>query len=281
MWSFSTSFSNVDKCKMFAYNYLRSDRLLYYFISYLRNMVAPRHLEKAPITEALVDIRVKLRPDADLSTLESTYALFAKEYPEKRERIRAESKFDIKTRKFETASHVDGYLCTSSDKKQVVQVRLDGFTFSRLKPYVTWEDFHKEVDRLWQLYVRQASPELVTRVALRYINRLEIPLPMGDFSDYLTAPPTIPQNLPQGLVSFLTRNVIREPSWNFTAIISQSLEPVGASSLVPVLLDIDVSKEVQYSVNAKEIWETIDQMREFKNKIFFESITEKTVGLCK
>lgn len=244
-------------------------------------MVAPRHLEKAPITEALVDIRVKPCPDADLSTLESTYALFAKEYPEKRERLRAESKFDIKTRKFETASHVDGYLCTSSDKKQVIQVRLDGFTFSRLKPYVTWEDFHKEVDRLWQLYVRQASPELVTRVALRYINRLEIPLPMGDFSDYLTAPPTIPQNLPQGLVSFLTRNVIREPSWNFTAIISQSLEPVGASSLVPVLLDIDVSKEVQYSVNAKEIWETIDQMREFKNKIFFESITEKTVGLCK
>lgn len=244
-------------------------------------MVAPRHLEKAPITEALVDIRVKLRPDADFSTLESTYVSFAKEYPEKRERIRAESKFDIKTRTFETASDVDGYLCTSSDKKQVVQVRLDGFSFSRLKPYVTWEDLHSEADRLWQLYVRHVSPELVTRVALRYINRLEIPLPMRDFSDYLTAPPIVPQNLPQGLISFLTRNVIRAPSLDFTAIISQSLEPVGVSSVAPVLLDIDVSREAQYSVNAKEIWETIDQMRELKNKIFFESITEKTVELCK
>jgi uncharacterized protein (TIGR04255 family) len=244
-------------------------------------MVAPRHLEKAPITEALVDIRVKLRPNADLSTLESTYALFAREYPEKRERIRAESKFDLKTRKFETASDVDGYLCTSSDKKRVVQVRLDGFTFSRLKPYVTWEDLHNEADRLWQLYVRQASPELVTRVALRYINRLEIPLPMRDFGDYLTAPPVIPENLPQGLISFLTRNVIRVPSWDFTAIISQSLEPVGASSVAPVLLDIDISRQVQYNVSTKEIWETIDQMHEFKNKIFFESITEKTVELYK
>ena len=244
-------------------------------------MVAPRHLDKAPITEALVDIRVKLRSDIDLSTLESIYALFAKEYPEKRERVWFESKFDIKTKESETTSVIDGYLCTSSDKKQVVQVRLDGFSFSRLKQYETWEDLRKEAHRLWQLYIRLASPELITRVALRYINRLEIPLPIRDFGDYLTAPPTIPQNLPQGLTSFLTRNVIREPSLDFVAIISQSLEPVGASSVVPVILDIDVFKEVQYNVGAKEIWETIDQLREFKNKLFFESITGKIVELYK
>jgi len=244
-------------------------------------MVAPRHLDKAPITEALVDIRVKLRPDIDLSTLESIYALFANEYPEKGERVRIESKFDIKTKESETTSVIDGYLCISSDKKQVVQVRLDGFSFSRLKPYETWEDFYKEAHRLWQLYVEATSPEWVTRLALRYINRLEIPLPIRDFSDYLTAPPTIPQNLPQGLISFLTRNLIHEPSLDFVAIISQSLEPVVASSVAPVILDIDVFKEVQYSVGATEIWETIDQLRVFKNKIFFESITEKSVELCK
>lgn len=244
-------------------------------------MVAPRHLDKAPITEALVDIRVKLGPETDLSTLESVYALFAKEYPEKRERICVESKFDFKTKESQTTSVVDGYLCTSSDAKQVVQVRLEGFTFSRLKPYETWEDLRKEAHRLWQSYIRLASPELITRVALRYINRIEIALPVLDFGDYLTAPPAIPQNLPQGLTSFLTRNVIREPSLDFMAIISQSLEPVGASSVVPVILDIDVFKEVPYHVGAKEIWETIDQLREFKNKLFFESITDKIVELYK
>ncbi|MFH0873215.1 MAG: TIGR04255 family protein [bacterium] len=238
-------------------------------------------MDKAPITEALVDIRVKLGPETDLSTLQSVCALVANEYPEKRERIRLESKIEFKTMKSETTSGVDGYLCTSSDKKQVVQVRLDGFTFSRLTPYETWENLRKVAHRLWQLYVGATSPELVTRVALRYINRLEIPLPIRDFSDYLTAPPTIPQNLPQGLISFLTRNVIREPSLDFVAIISQSLEPVEASNVVPVILDIDVFREVQHSVGATEIWETIDQLRGFKNKIFFESITEKTVELCK
>jgi len=244
-------------------------------------MVAPRHLDKAPITEALVDIRVKLGPETDLSTLQSVCALVAKEYPEKLERIRLESKIEFKTMKSETTSGVDGYLCISSDKKQVVHVRLDGFTFSRLTPYETWEDLRNVAHRLWQLYVGATSPELVTRVALRYLNRLEIPLPIRDFSDYLTAPPTIPQNLPQGLISFLTRNVIREPSLDFAAIISQSLEPVEASNVVPVILDIDVFREVQHSVGATEIWETIDQLRGFKNKIFFESITEKTVELCK
>lgn len=242
-------------------------------------MVTPRHLEKAPITEALVDVRVKLHPDIDLSILRQVADLVSREYPERQERIRIESKFDSKTKQSETTYVVDGYLCTSSDKKQVLQVRLDGFTFSRLRPYQTWEDLRQEAHRLWQLYVQAASPELVTRVALRYINRLDIPLPLRDFGDYLTAPPIVPQDLPRGLISFLTRNVIREPSLNFMAIISQSLEPVGVPDVAPVILDIDVFKEVQYNVGEEAIWETLDQLREFKNNIFFKSITEKIVEL--
>jgi uncharacterized protein (TIGR04255 family) len=244
-------------------------------------MVTPRHLDKAPITEALVDVRVKLRSDIDLSSLQQVADLTSSGYPEKQERIRVESKVDSKTKKPETTFDVDGYLCTSLDKKQVVQFRLDGFTFSRLRPYQTWEDLCQEAHRLWQLYVQATSPELVTRVALRYINRLDIPLPLRDFGDYLTAPPIIPQDLPRGLISFLTRNVIRDPSLNLMAIISQSLEPVGAADVAPVVLDIDVFKEVQYNVGEKVIWETLDQLREFKNNIFFKSITEKIVELCK
>ena len=69
-----------------------------------------------------------------------------------------------------SAGGPDGYLFTSVDGRQVVQARLDGFTFSRLKPYDKWESLRDEARELWQHYVQIASPETVTRVALRYIN---------------------------------------------------------------------------------------------------------------
>ena len=241
-------------------------------------MAEARHLEKAPITEALVDIRVKLPPTIDLSTLDSIHALFAKEYPEKRERIKMEGEFDFKAKEFSRkTSVVDGYLCFSADKKQAVQIRLDGFTFSRLKPYESWGSLRKEAFRLWQLYVQYASPELITRVALRYINRLEVPLPIRDFSEYLTAPPTVPQNLPQEWISFLTRNVILDQSLDAVAIITQSLDPIGTAQVAPILLDIDVFKEGQFAVDGIEAWRTTDNLREFKNRIFFGSVTEKAL----
>ena len=243
-------------------------------------MVTPRHLNKAPITEALVDVRVKLRPDIDLSTLQSVADSASGDYPEKKERIRVDSKFEFKTKQSKTTFDVDGYLCTSSDQKQVVQFRLDGFTFSRLRPYKTWEDLREEAYRLWQLYVRATSPEWVTRVAVRYLNQLEIPL-LRELSDYLTSPPTIPRDLPQVLNGFLMRYVIRDPSSDMVGIVMQSFEPVKAPDMAPVVLDIDVFKEVQYNVDAKTTWETLDQLRGFKNRIFFESITEKIVELYK
>lgn len=244
-------------------------------------MTTPRHLEKAPITEALVDIRVKLPPSVDLSTLESAHVLFSEGYPQRRERIRMETNIDPKRGESQTKSFVDGFMYTSTNNKQVVQVRLDGFTFSRLKPYDAWESLRTEAYRLWGLYRGKASPELITRVALRYINRLEIPLPIQELGDYLTAPPTVPRNLPQEFISFLARNVIRDKSLEVTAIITQWFEPVSSSEFASILLDIDVFKEANFNVDADDAWETVDKLRDLKNKIFFESITEKTIELCK
>ena len=43
---------------------------------------------------------------------------------------------------------VDGYVFTSADGKQVVQYRLDGFTFSRLRPYTRWEEVFAEAQKV-------------------------------------------------------------------------------------------------------------------------------------
>ena len=233
-------------------------------------------LRKAPITEALIDIRVKLSPDVDVIQIDSIYDSIKNEYPQKQEQrisqVHVEQKPDEDIVK--SLRKINGYRYISSDNRKIVQVRLDGFTFSRLHPYITWKDLHSEAYRLWLLYKEITSPELIIRVALRYINNLKIPLPIRDFSDFLTAPPPVPEGLPQGVSSFLTRVVIHEPTIGANGIITQALEQV-VTDVAPIILDIDVFKLQPEGLGEKEAWDTIEKLRHFKNLIFFKSITDK------
>lgn len=244
-------------------------------------MALSRHLANAPITEAILDIRVKLPADFDLGKLKPVQSSISGNYPIARERRRWESQVQFSVgkppKRVDLDKGPDGYLFTSTDGKQIVQFRLDGFTFNRLKPYSTWESMRDEAYRLWQHYVNIASPELITRVALRYLNHLKVPLPVGNFADYLVAPPTVPGQLPHFVTSFLNRVVILDSRIGAAANISQALESVSEGTMI---LDIDVYKQAEFSIEGKEAWEFLEELRHFKNRIFFESVTEQTLRLC-
>ena len=174
----------------------------------------------------------------------------------------------------------DGYLFTSVDGRQVVQARLDGFTFSRLKPYDKWTTLRDEAQELWQHYVRIASPETVTRVALRYINRIEIPIPMRDFKDYILTTPEIAPDLPQGLGSFFMRLVIPDPKAQAVAIVTETMEPIDESrNRLPLIFDIDVFRMAAFNIQDNAMWEAFEYLHYLKNDIFFKSITLKAKEL--
>jgi uncharacterized protein (TIGR04255 family) len=248
-------------------------------------MVAIRHLQNAPIREAIIDLRVKLPSGITHEKLATLQESIKDQYPGKK--YRRESQFAIKIKEGEPVKGVLknegvlGYLFLSADNTQIVQFRLDGFTYSKLKPYDSWENLRDEANRLWNLYSGSLNPEIINRVAVRYINNMEIPLPIKDFDEYLTSPPIVPKALPQSLSSFLTRMVIPDPSLPATAIITQSLEPTLKPNLISILLDIDVFREDNFDPNNLSSWDFIEKLRTYKNKIFFESITEKTVELFK
>ncbi len=238
-------------------------------------------LKNAPIIEALIDISIRMKDDLRVEHFDTLADLISNEYPEKKKRHKWEGKLEFKKGErplSDVSETVDGYIFSSADKKQILQTRLDGFTFSRLKPYETWDIFRKEALRLWKKYAEITSPE-ITRVAVRFINKLEIPLPISDFSDYLTAAPTVPASLPQSVSGFLTRVVIHEPSIDAAAIITQALEQIVSPDILPILLDIDAFKLKPEGISETDAWQILEQLRNFKNTIFFESITEKAKEL--
>ncbi|MBI5788882.1 MAG: TIGR04255 family protein [Candidatus Schekmanbacteria bacterium] len=240
-------------------------------------MSTPCHLPKAPITEALIDLRIKPKEGLTAQTLGNIYNTIRSQYPNREELLRAEAQIEFRDGQFSKLNSGKtpfGYLYKSADKKQILQAKLDGFTFNRLAPYENWSNLRDEAYRLWQNYAEITNSEII-RVAVRYINKIDIPLPIENFGDYLTAAPIVPQALPQGVSSFLTRVVIQEPALDVTAIITQSLEQIVNPNLISIILDIDVFKQNTIGIYEKEAWELLEELHNFKNKIFFESITEK------
>ena len=235
-----------------------------------------------PITEGLVDIRVQLPGEVSLADLEILHDKIKDSYPEKKSRKKLEATFDPKDEKEPLKAvpfATDGFIFGTSDGRQLAQYRLDGFTFNRLRPYSRWEEVFPEAKKLWEIYRTAVQPVLVTRLAVRYINTIEIPSKAIDYDHYLTAAPKVPEGLPQLLQSFLTRIEVPFPDRDVVAIITQT--PSGKQDPLKsgIILDIDVCAAVNLSAEDARIYEIFGVLREIKNQVFFSSISERTKEL--
>ena len=243
-------------------------------------MARPRHLKNAPIIEAIIDFRVRLPVEFDAEGFSSLREDLSDKYPkiEKGRVITGSIKIKGDKPIVETTEDtgIKGYRFTSRDKKEVAQFRIDGFTFSRLQPYTKWESVLDEARRLWELYSLKSSPQVVERISVQYINRIDIPS-KSDLEEYFTASPVLPKKLPQELSQFFTRLVVHEK--DLTASIIQTLVQSPKSEHIGIILDINVLKENVKGISEKSIWSTMKRMREFKNRLFFALITEKTARL--
>lgn len=240
-------------------------------------MAEPRHLANAPITEAVIDFRVKLSPSFHAEEFLSLEKELPEHYPTFKRLQEFRQTIELKEKTVtESMTKLRGVRLESGDGRKVVQFRIDGFTFSRLKPYTRWEEVFAEAMDVWSLYKAKASPELVTRLAVRYINHMKLPLPIIELSDYLTAAPRLPESLPQEISNVLTRMVVHVPEIAAFVNITEALEHSVGQDYITLLLDIDAFKRVEIEVDSENIPITLEQLRHLKNRFFFGLITEKT-----
>jgi len=245
-------------------------------------MQPPKHYTKTSITEAVIDLRVEIPSEVTLSTLRSLQSSVESHYPVCEDVVAFQGQFQAGLSIAATASQsLIGYSFSSSDKKQIFQVRLDGFTFSRLAPYERWESFRDEARRLWDIYQVAINPKSVNRVAVRYINRLDLPLPFNDFKDYLRTVPEVSPDLPQGLSDYFMQLQIPQEDLQGMLVLNETLMPPPEDNVVSVLLDIDLFCEVNFPGDKNAQWDLLEQLRVRKNEVFEACITDRTRRLLK
>jgi uncharacterized protein (TIGR04255 family) len=241
---------------------------------------------KPPIEEALLDLRTDLPAKVDLARLEEFHNCIRERFPTKRDRFEFQGSIQLKgggPPEMGPSSYKRvGFIFLSPDGKRVVQARLDGFSFSQLRPYESWQSLLEEAKGLWSKYLELVQPSMVTRVALRYINRITINLPMEDLKEYILTYPVTAPGMPGIFSEFFMRIVMPVPESDATAIVLLATEPpkAGAGKLT-LVFDIDAFCRSNLDPKSEELWTRLEKLRDLKNTIFFKSTTKKAKELFK
>lgn len=246
-------------------------------MAYIRDMQSTGRYKRDPIAEAVIDLRVELPSDIDLSTLANIHASLKESYPKQREQHRVLGTMSFGDQVNTSAAQKRiGYVFSNPESKQFFQARIDGFTFSKLAPYQGWDNFCAEARRLWDIYRAAVHPNAVTRIAVRYINRLDLPLPIEDFKDYLRTVPEVSAGLAQGLSSYFMQLQLPQDDLKALLFLNETLLEPSSPQLVSVLLDVDLFRTVDLPADEEGIWALFSQLRIRKNQIFEACITDRT-----
>ncbi len=234
------------------------------------------HLSRAPVVEGLIDIRIERSPAVTLDVLKAASDELAADFPSREELRTFSGQFSFSAEGGPSVSANApapiGVMLRSADQKWVAQFRLDGFTLSRLQPYTSWDELTKRAMGLWGKYRSVAKSQKIVRVASRFINR--IPLPPGEsFERTFTTTFTIPTSLPQAVAGFLLRVVIPFEQEQCLAIVTQAL-PENSQDCT---FDLDAFAVTPDGISESDAWIKLGQLRDVKNRLFFESLTPQAL----
>jgi len=246
----------------------------------------PRHLTKAPITEAIIDLRAQVGAGATVESLRSALQSLDFGYEPRGPILRGTFGFSVNVENEPAATasvpqtSLIGVRFDSKDGKYVAQFSIEGFTLSRLAPYESWDPLIVEAQRLWKIYRQCAAPSYVTRAATRFINNLQLPLTQrASYRHFLQSLPDFSPEMPQMMSRFIQQFYLRDPDTEATVIFSQALDQAVKEGPVPIIVDVDVYRDHRFPATGNEVWEYLNRLRELKNRVFFSAITEEAAEL--
>ncbi len=236
----------------------------------------PRPLKNAPITEALVDLRLE-PPLSDVAELNGFRSAMASSFPEMHEQVQIKSVISL-SQAVLPETRPTGYFMRSADRTRVIQAQLGGITVSQLAPYQQWESLRDLAKLIASTYFGSVGSRSITRWALRFVNKIEIPRG-AELGEYFRLAPFSPPGFPQALEGAFLRFVI--PYEAARVILTQAIGEVPSSSSdkVAVILDIDAFKVGPIPSDGEALWGSLEELREIKNQVFFSCLTEKSVRM--
>lgn len=238
-----------------------------------------------PIVEAVLDIECDLPPGQQLEALEEpARKALGDRYPKFHPQVFQEHLIEAKPEappKVSIRQGLQALQFLQDDEKQLVQVRVQGYSFNRLAPYTSLDDYLPEIERTWRVYLDLAKPVQIRLIRLRYINRILLPTVAGrvQLDDYFNIAPRLPEEEKLTLIGFLNQHTAEEvETGNQVNIILTAQSPEGER--LPVIFDNAVAAP---KPGEPEDWSWISSeiqvLRNLKNRIFRSALTKTCLDL--
>lgn len=242
-------------------------------------------IDNPPIIEAIIDIDCDLAPGLDLSELmERAKKVFQADYPIAREKLVEEHAIEKKEN--EPAKHsvkrgLAALQFVTEDERQLVQLRPTGYSFNRLNPYTSFDDYLPLIRETWNHFIELCEPLLVRKVSIRMINKVLLPVENGKVAlqDFLKIPPRLPQtDYSLDFTGFFEQHAFSDHSTGNKGTIIKTVNGVDSAS-APLILDTEVSHNGE--IEPKD-WEAIDarlaSLRSLKNQIFKNTLQDRCLN---
>lgn len=240
----------------------------------------------APIIEAVLDIDCDLPPLLNWASLQATAKEMLQEsYPTCRQQFIQEHSFTKEVDaapEFRMSENLGAVQFLTLDEKQLIQFRPGGFSFNRLAPYTSMDDYMPEIQTAWYVFRKLVKPLLIRKIGIRMINRILLPMPVGqmNFGDFLKVPPRLPETGSNLMFLGLLEHhmAIDQQTGNHANIVKTTES--SEDGKLPLILDIDVFFPCQMDPeNWDSVLERIESLRNLKNQIFKQTLTQQCLNL--
>jgi uncharacterized protein (TIGR04255 family) len=240
--------------------------------------------KQPPITEAVIELRFAAPIDpGDIAKVSTDLKSF---YPQQQPitDVRVHLNLPSGPQIVTTAHHIEthGIRLSTDDQTQLVLVWPQTFVCSQLALYPGWDVFFERFCRDWSVWKRTLGYRRITRIGVRYINRIDIPAtaPLVQHEEYLNIYPQVPDII-QSLTAYnvVTQSVLSEIGCMLT--LNSSSAPSPLLGHAAFIVDQDIFKEGDLPQNDDSIYALLNHIRAKKNEVFEACIKPRARELFK
>jgi uncharacterized protein (TIGR04255 family) len=221
------------------------------------------------------------RDAKDFAKLEKASKKLIQDYPLSDPVVEQQVQFensDQRLPRFHYRSEPVGFQLTSLDQANIVSLNKDRLATSRAAPYEGWNRLRAQAEKNWRSVIKSLGVTPISRIGVRYVNRLDIPLKGSttvNLDEYLHFVPKIDSFSAHPMTEFVylvTRSTELE---NWSARLVTSLVPPPLIDHISLGFDIDVFRTDAIPIDNAQLWSIVDEARSVKNSIFEMYITDR------